>query len=298
MADLRPRSTNVPKGLETTRDTSSSRLAWTQYLNSRTAEDSDARRAGMVRLHRFAAPSSMVDFDGTDDDMDIPTSDLLNALGLVWTVETLFNTDDISSNRFVLGRRSAAGAPMTIVHNTSSEVIVTVLDTGAASDTLTWTGIAAGTTCALQVTRSGTTLTGYLNGVAKTATMSATLSVVNVPLTIGSDNNGSFYDGRIDFFRVMRYAKAHRHDAWARLVNPRVAGVVCDYVFLPDSNSYIVDRSSSGAHGAINGSPTSNVAPLAVNPVPVLGIASNLSNDFAQKAYIRAAGALYPAVVK
>jgi len=40
------------------------------------------------------------------------------------------------------------------------------------------------------------------------------------------------------------------------------------------------------------------VAPLAVNPVPVLGIASNLDTSSVQKAYIRAAGALYPVVVK
>lgn len=298
MADYRPRSTNVPKGLETTRDTRSSRLAWTVYQNSRTAEDSDARRAGMVRLHRFAAPSTMMDFDGTNDDVDLPSAGGLSslALGTIFTMEMLFQTDDIASNRYPLGRTAAAGCAVKVLHNTSSEVVVTLTDSGANTAVLTWTGIAAGTLCALQIVRNGTAVTGYLNGVSKTGTLVTTSTGIG-GMTVGSDNNGSFFDGRVDFLRFFRYAKTHRHDAWARLVNPRVAGVMADWVFLPDSNSYVLDRSSSGVHLAANGTPATNVAPLAVNPVPVLGIASNLNNDFAQKAYVRATGALYPVVV-
>jgi len=298
VADLRPRSTNVPKGLETTRDTSSSRLAWTQYLNSRTAEDSDARRAGMVRLHRFAASSVLMDFDGTDDDVDITADASIRPLGTIFTLETLFQTDDIASERTILGK-NAASKSLKIVHNTSSEVVVTVTDSAAADTTLTWTGIAAGTLCALQIVRSGASLTGYLNGTFKTGTMSATNTLATGAMTVGSDNNANFFDGRVDFLRFFRYAKSHRHDAWARLVNPRAAGVIVDYVFEPDANGYVVDRGSMGLHSsAVNGTPATNVAPLAVNPVPVLGIASNLDTSSVQKAYIRAAGALYPVVVK
>jgi hypothetical protein len=82
------------------------------------------------------------------------------------------------------------------------------------------------------------------------------------------------------------------------LVNPRAPGVVRDYVFELDAVSYILDRGPRGQHASANGTPATNVAPLAVNPVPVLGIASNLDTNSAQKAYIRAAGALYPVVVK
>lgn len=298
MADLRPRSTNVPKGLETTRDTSSSRLAWTEYLNSRTAEDSDARRKGMVRLHRFAAASVLMDFDGTNDDVDIAFNAVINPLGTIFTVETLFQTDDIASTRTIFGRTGAAKS-LKIVHNASSEVVVTVTDTSAADTTLTWTGVAAGTLCALQIVRNGASLTGYLNGTSKTGTMSATNLVSTGTMTVGSDNNADFFDGRVDFLRFFRYAKSNRHDAWARLVNPRAPGVIIDYVFEPDANGYVLDRGALGLHtSAVNGTPATNVAPLAVNPVPVLGIASNLDTSSKQQAYIRAAGALYPAVVK
>ena len=298
MADLRPRSTNVPKGLETTRDTSSSRLAWTEYLNSRTAEDSDARRKGMVRLHRFAAASVLMDFDGTDDDVDITAESVIRPLGTIFTVETLFQTDDIASARTILGK-NAASKSLKIVHNTSSEVVVTVTDTSATDTTLTWTGVAAGTLCALQIVRNGASLTGYLNGTSKTGTMSATNTLATGAMTVGSDNNADFFDGRVDFLRFFRYAKSNRYDAWARLVNPRAPGVIIDYVFEPDANGYVLDRGALGLHtSAVNGTPATNVAPLAVNPVPVLGIASNLDTSSKQQAYIRAAGALYPAVVK
>lgn len=298
MADLRPRSTNVPKGLETTRDTSSSRLAWTEYLNSRTAEDSDARRKGMVRLHRFAAASVLMDFDGTDDDVDITAESVIRPLGTIFTLETLFQTDDIASARTVLGK-NAATKSLKIVHNASSEVVVTVTDSAAADTTLTWTGVAAGTLCALQIVRNGASLTGYLNGTSKTGTMSATNTLATGAMTVGSDNNADFFDGRVDFLRFFRYAKSNRHDAWARLVNPRAPGVIIDYVFEPDANGYVLDRGALGLHtSAVNGTPATNVAPLAVNPVPVLGIASNLDTSSKQQAYIRAAGALYPAVVK
>lgn len=298
MADLRPRSTNVPKGLETTRDTSSSRLAWTEYLNSRTAEDSDARRKGMVRLHRFAAASVLMDFDGTNDDVDLTAESVIRPLGTIFTLETLFQTDDIASTRTVLGK-NAASKSLKIVHNTSSEVVVTVTDTAAADTTLTWTGVAAGTLCALQIVRNGASLTGYLNGTSKTGAMSATNTLATGAMTVGSDNNADFFDGRVDFLRFFRYAKSNRHDAWARLVNPRAPGVIIDYVFEPDANGYVLDRGALGLHtSAVNGTPATNVAPLAVNPVPVLGIASNLDTSSKQQAYIRAAGALYPAVVK
>jgi len=301
MADLRPRSTNVPKGLETTRDTSSSRLAWTEYLNSRTAEDSDARRKGMVRLYRFAAASVLMDFDGTNDDVDLPSSGGVSAIvpGATFTMEMLFQTDDISSNRYVLGRQAASQTGVTVLHNTSSEVVVTLRDVSANTATLTFTGVAAGTLCALQVVRSGASVTGYLNGTSQTGTLGAATALATGIATVGSDNNGSFFDGRVDFLRWLRYAKSNRYDGWARLVNPRSPGVLVDYVFEPDANGYVLDRGPLGIHSvAVNGSPATNVAPLAVNPVPVLGIASNLDTSSKQQAYIRAAGALYPTVVK
>jgi hypothetical protein len=253
----------------------------------------------MVRLHRFAASSILMDFDGTDDDADFPNgTTFYNGLGTVLTIETLFQTDDISADRYVVGRTAASPTAIKILHNTSSEVVVTVTDASANVATLTWTGIAAGTLCALQIVRSGATITGYLNGTVQTGTIGAATALATGIGTWGSDNNGSFFDGRIDFYRAFRYAKTHRLDAWARLVNPRAAGVVVDYVFEMDSNSYILDRGSLGLHRSANGTPATNVAPLAVNPVPVLGIASNLDTNSAQKAYIRAAGALYPVVVK
>lgn len=298
MADIQPRSDNVPKGLETTRDTSSSRLAWTQYLNSRTAEDSDARRAGMVRLHRFAASSILVDFDGTNDVVPITTDSRVVPFGTVFTLETLFQTDTIAASRVILGRAAASACGITITHTSSGTVTTVVEDSTGTTTTLTHTGIAIDIPYAYQLVRNGASLTATINGTAQTGTMSATLSLRSGAQALGADNGGSHYNGRIDFLRLLRYAKTNQHDGWARLVNPRAPGVVFDYVLELDANGYVLDRGSMGLHSTTTGSPASNVAPLAVNPVPVLGIASNLDTNSAQKAYIRAAGALTPMVFK
>lgn len=295
MADIQPRSTNVPKGLETTRDTNSSRLAWTKYDNSRTAEDSDERRAGYKRLYRFAASSVLMDFDGTNDFVSLWTTDSRVAgFGTVFTLETLFQTDDISAARVVLGRAGASACGVTITHTTSSTVTTTVEDSAGTTTTLTHTGIAAGTLCAYQLVRDGATLTAKINGTSQTGTMSATLSLRSAAQVIGADNAGSFYDGRIDFIRVLRYAKTNQYDGWARLVDPRTPGVLVDYVVEPDANGHVMDRGALGIHGVTSGSPATDVAPLAVNPMPVLGIASNLDKNFKRQAYIRVAGTIYP----
>ena len=296
MADYRPRSSNVPKGLETTRDTSSSRLAWVKYENSRTAQDSDQRRAGYKRLYRFAAPSVLMDFDGTNDFVSLWVTDArVNPFGTVFTLETLFQTDDISSNRVILGRAAAGVVGVTITHTTSSTVTTVVEDSAGTTTTLTHTGIAAGTLCAYQLVRDGATLTAKINGTTQTGTMSATLSLRSGAPALGKDNAGSFYDGRIDFIRVLRYAKTNQYDGWARLVDPRSPGVLVEYVIEPDANGTVMDRGALGIHGATTGSPAINVAPLAVNPMPVLGIASNLDKNFKRQAYIRVAGTIYPA---
>lgn len=298
MSDYRPRSTDMPKGLETTRDTRSSRLAWSQYLNSRTADDGDVRRSGMVRLHRFAASSVLVDFDGTNDVVTLTTDTRVVPFGTVFTLETLFYTDTIAADRVILGRASASACGITITHTSSGTVTTVVEDSAGTTTTLTHTGIAQEIPYAYQLTRSGATLTCKINGTSQTGTMSATLSLRSGAQALGADNGGSYYNGRIDFLRLLRYAKTNQYDGWARLVNPRSPGVVFDYILELDANGYVLDRGPMGLHSTTTGSPASNVAPLAVNPVPVLGIASNLDTNSSQKAYIRAAGALYPVVVK
>ena len=298
MSDIRPRATNVPKGLETTRDTRSSRLAWVEYLNSRTAEDSDKRRDGMVRLHRFAASSAMIDFDGSDDFVTVTADTRVVPWGTIFTLETLWINDSIGANAVILGRSAAAACGVTITHTTSSTVTTVVEDSAGTQTTITHTGLGAATVCAYQLVRNGASLSVKINGTEQTGTMSATLSLRSGAQAVAKDNAGSFLNGRIDFLRLFRYAKTNQYDGWARLVNPRAPGVVFDYVYESTASNHTLDRGSMGLHGVVNGTPATNGAPLAVNPVPVLGITSNLDNNSSQKVYVRAAGALTPLVLK
>lgn len=264
--------------------------------NVRVDSASARRRGGMVRLGIVTAPSALIDFDAVNDDVDLPSSGGVSAIvpGTLFTMEALFQTDDISSNRYVLGRQAAAQTAITILHNTSSEVVVTLRDVSANTATLTFTGIAAGTLCALQVIRNGATVTGYLNGTSQTGTLGAATAMATGLATVGSDNNASFYDGRVDFLRYFRIAKANRDDAYTRLVNPRSTNVLVDYVFEPDANSFALDRGPYGLHGLVNGSPTVTGAPLAVNPAPIRAIVANKDNSAQRKGYLVAGSKVVP----
>ena len=158
--------------------------------------------------------------------------------------------------------------------------------------------VPASTLIRYQLKRDGAAVTVTINGTTQTETMGATETLRAGGWVLGADNGGSFLNGQIDFLRVLKYVKANQNDGEVRLVNPRSPSVLVDYILEPDSNGYVLDRGPLGIHGKTTGSPATNVAPLALNPAPVLGIASNLNTSSSPQAYARVAGAIYPFTVK
>jgi len=237
-------------------------------------------RKGRVRIGALTNSAQILDADGSDDKVPgiggatfIP---LTTSATPGWTIETLFKTDDITSDSFVVGRTTASTTAITIKHTSTSTIVVTITDTAASAVTLTWTGIGANVLCGLQVTRSGATLTGWLNGTTVTGTMSATLDTAAGNFTFFADNGGSFYNGGIDYFRLWDVVRTTRRDIYHRLLNPRHKNVRFEWVFTTDSIGDIIDRGRFGNHLVPTGSPAFTKDALCLNAAPVQGIAYNV----------------------
>lgn len=295
MREINPRSDQTPRGLNTSRDVRSSALVYEEYLNARSGESTDLRRKGMARLYRFTAPSSLVDFDGTDDLIQFGTGTTLIGSLTTFTLEALWVNDTVAASSFVLGRNAAANVPIKIEHTSSSTVVTTITDSAGTASTTTHTGIGAGVACAWQLVRVGSAVTVKINGTSQTTTMNATNAVAAGTQQAGGDNGASFFNGALDFFRGFRTAKTSQMDGWTRLLNPYATAVLFDFLGGVDANGVCVDRSRVGRnHGTSTGSPTSARAPVAVNPAPILAIASNKDNDALRQSYVRAGGIVYP----
>lgn len=252
------------------------------------------RRLGKSRLYKFSAVSTIVDFDGSDDRIALNlTTSSVPTFGTRLTVKLLFVVDDISSDRFVIGRNAAATAWFTVKQTTTETVVATVADSGGTTTSLTWTGIEAGTKCALMVVRDGASLTGYLNGTTQTGSMSASNNFGTGVASLGSDNGGSFLNGAIDHLTILSTAETSQRDGWCRHMNPRAENVIADWI-VTLSGTRVLDRGPYAAHLTATGSPASNRTPLALNPEPVMAIGSNLDRSGRAKTYCVVGDRVYP----
>jgi len=163
--------------------------------------------------------------------------------------------------------------------------------------TLTWTSIAAGTLCGLQITRDGATITGWLNGTTKTGSIGAATSLSNGLYTAGADNSGSYFDGRIDYLRAWRSVRTSRKDIFYRLLNPRSKDVLFNYVFSQGEADDVLDYGVLGAHATVAGSPAWDGAPLAINPAPIQALSYNVRKDGTREVVAVAYGRVHTATV-
>lgn len=254
-------------------------------------------RKGKVLLRLFTHATNIMAFDGVNDRVDFPAELALNTvLGTRWTVEILFKTTSVAANHYLIG--SATGAcGLTIRHTTSSTVVVVVTDSAAAASTLTFTGVAAGTLCGLQVTRDGATVAGYLNGDTQTTTMSATTLLATGAISAGTDNGASWHLGAIDTFRGWSVARTTRADLYSRRMTPRHRDCLWDFCFETGTGGDILDRGRNQYHATTAGSPAFNATLLANNPAPVQGLAYNVRKNGTREIVAVVAGTVQTAAV-
>ncbi len=273
------RVTDFSSGANTTANGVTSRPQWAVFDEAIVDGGGSKRRNGKVKIAQFTAYSTIVDFDGTNDVLTIPADSRVIPLGTRWTFKILFQTDSIASNRYILGRTGAGAVSIKILHNTSSEVVVTITDSASNASTLTWTGIAAATVCALQVARDGATLKGYLNGTVQSTTMNATNLLIGGAQQLGADNGGSFFDGGVDFLRLLSTYETSQRDGWCRSMFPRNQNTLADWIVTLDANGYALDRGIYEMHMTSAGSPATNRTALAYNADPVVSLSNNIDSS-------------------
>lgn len=292
---MQPRSGDFARGLETTKDVrSSDPLAFEVFAEARVRNGHAKRRKGYRRVYRFAAPSVLMDFDGTDDCVTLGHDPRPLPFGTRFTAEWLVYTDTFASRGVITGG-TGASCGIVLSHETTGAIKCVVTDSAAATTTLSIAGVSAGAAHPIQLVRDGASLTLRIHGyTSATGTMSATNKVLYAAMAMGKDNGAAFYNGAIDFFRARQIVQTSQTDGWCRLPDPRAPSVLFDFVMEPDANGVVMDRGPYAIHGATSGSPATNRAPIAVNPVPVLAIGMTTGNDASRQAYCRAGPYLYP----
>ena len=155
-------------------------------------------------------PNASVRLNGTNQYVEVPNAGVWNLTGDL-TIEALVNVTGGGTNRTIVAKHDANGdvpvyefriqgstGKLQFVQKTTGGVFLPV--TGNAV-------LATGTTYHVAVTRSGNTVTLYVNGaVDKTQTVSGTIATNTRPVRIGSRDGANYLAGRID--EVAIYDKA------------------------------------------------------------------------------------------
>lgn len=301
-------------GLQTTKpEQAEDAMLYERFGNARASQGAITRRRGIRRVGRITPANGPYcgDFDGSDDSVTVGIAGgatdaiarVWNLDGLsTWTLEILCQVADLGSQRTIFDRNNASDKDVTIYQDSTSggRVVCELLDSGSATTTLTVTGIAAGTLTAIQLVKhDADSFTLRVNGSEATGTLaSGALDSSDRDIFIGRSDSGEFYDGTIDFVRLLGVARPDQRDGWTRLVNPYARYVLADYCIEKDANDYVLDRSRNGLHASVQGSLATNVASLAVNPVPVQGFGIKTSPDNERVLAVIAGGRQYEATVR
>ena len=177
--------------------------------------DALRRRPGMVRLLSGARPAVSRSADGAAATyVDIPTTDVSAIaeydLGPRWTLFVSFSVSALATMADVFLSDTVANSPgIAVYYKTDGSLSATVIDADANTDTLESGAAAAitGEEIRLRVTRNGSTITMYVDGVqvaTSTGTLSATADTKapGASMFLASDNVGatapiSYYEVRL-----------------------------------------------------------------------------------------------------
>jgi hypothetical protein len=294
------------QGLGTTKpEQSGSALPFEDFYDAIATNGALTRRKGMVRVARITPSAGPYcgDFDATNDVVTVlHDSRVWDLDGIAaWTLEILCSTDTLSSQRPIFARSSATPDINIYADSTSGgRVVADLLDSANATTTLQVTGIAATTLCAIQLIKhDADSFTLRVNGSSSTGTLaSGALKDLSSSLLIGKDFSSNFYDGKIDFVRLLSIVRADQRDGWCRLHNPQARYVLADYNIEQDANDYILDRSPYGNHAIETGGLATSTASLAVHPVTIQAIAPVKTSGNARKVVVMAGGRMFGSTVR
>jgi hypothetical protein len=147
-------------------------------------------------------------FDGTGDYLQAPDSPVFNFGSGNWTIEGWLYINSAKNYNGFYGKRQAGQFGLTLQVDSSNVLSISASTTGsswALAGASLGSGYSTGAWMHVAVTRSGTTITGWLNGTSTgTQTLSGSLfAATGYPATIGSSNDtGQDFNGYIDDFRI------------------------------------------------------------------------------------------------
>jgi hypothetical protein len=211
-----------------------------------------------------------LDFDGSSDYIDVATPNLPTD---DFTYSVWVNLDANTDEMIAMASDGAGGNEFFFYINGSSQVQMAVNTTGY---TFTSATISVGAWTHIVATRSGTTLTVYVDGVNKgTDTASGTMGFSTCSLLIGADADatcvgslGNYLDGKIDEFRIYNRAlsetevlalyKGSKRTVINKTKKNRITnGLVGHWTFDgPDIfSTTAIDSSSNGNNGAMTNGP-------------------------------------------
>ena len=249
------------------------------------------QRKGIVHIGQLTGNFSAMDFVAASSmSLESVADSRVWGLGLNWTVEVCVEPDLTTGTPGLFN--AGHTTPSMEVYIDSGDWIFKVWDTGNTPTTVT-VGAAAASKQTIQITRDGASIVTRLNNAAGgTGTMSATLSV-RAPvgdLRLARDDASNYYDGTIDYLRVLSYTKADHNDRLVRLPNPRSSYVLADYDF-KKTGTLVYDRSRYENTLIALNTPT-ETATLCHNPAPVRALSLGVDENN-RKQLLRVAGGKY-----
>lgn len=153
-------------------------------------------------------------FDGTNDYISVPDSNLWDIGTNPFTFEYWLNFNSLTGAKSIMGHDTGSGgvAKWTNIWGYPSTGLLSIsqYDTSEHIVSFSWTPT-VGTWYHVAITRSGNSWNLYVNGVATGGTQTNSMSlptVGNIPLTIGTDGeNFAYFNGSIDEVRIYNYTR-------------------------------------------------------------------------------------------
>ena len=149
---------------------------------------------------------SSISFNGTSDYLLIPNTSGLNLLQGDFTIEAWIYVTSSAASGFIITFGNEAATRIEFGYNSSRQLILDIY--GVGTSTFTGSAFSLNTWTHVAFVRSGSTITGYINGTSTgTTSSSAILGNATGGITIGRDNSTTYFTGYIDDLRVTKYAR-------------------------------------------------------------------------------------------
>lgn len=250
---------------------------------------------GMVVLDQAGATLKAGDLTAASSEYYVVESPLAAwTLRRNWTFRQIIQPDTVTGTQYVVGWAHAANWPFTIYLDGATLTVVHK-DTNPSTVTLTSSSsLSADAVYGIELVRSGTTLSLYVNGALEDSDTVASLDtqVPTVDLYFGRSSAGNYFDGTLEGPELIVRSDLPTTRSLCRYPDPKGEIVRCWYDFDADSNAICKDLSRWGNHAKALNTPTEATS-LARVLAPGHAVATYTTESGSPKVVIGAGGLVY-----